>query len=72
MTHVSCASSASSSRDFEGLRLPIWQDNRILICNNSFENTFLKDVIVGITRASPAGSCGLYRNAAELAKSEEG
>jgi hypothetical protein len=47
----------------------MWPDNRILMCENSFENAFLKDMIVGVAHASPAGSRGLHRNMVELAES---
>lgn len=54
--YVSCTSSTSSPG---GFLLPMCLDNGILICENSFENAILEDMIVGVAQASPAGSRGL-------------
>ena len=39
------------------------------MCENSFEDAFLKDMIVGVSQASPAGGRGLHRSTMELAES---
>ena len=41
------------------LHLPMWPDNPIFMCEDSFKNAFLKDIIVGVAQASPARSRGL-------------
>ena len=57
--YVSCTPSTSTPTGFEALHLQMWPDNRILMCENSFKNAFLKDVIVDIAHTSPTRSRGL-------------
>jgi hypothetical protein len=69
--YVSGTSSTSVPECFVGLQMPMWPDNRILVCENPFENAFLKDMIVGVANAPPARCRSLDSSVVELVASRD-